>query len=64
MNGTGDSTNIVTIDASDEDAGPRAEACRSFDISRALLDVVLILKLLVRVTLRLRFIIVFGGGEP
>ena len=39
MNGTGDSTNIVTIDASDEDAEPRAEACRSFDISRALLDV-------------------------
>ena len=64
MNGTGDSTNIVTIDASDEDAEPRAEACRSFDISRALLHVVLILKLLVRGTLRLRFIIVIGGDEP
>ena len=45
-------------------AEPRAGACRSFDLSRALLDVVLILKLLVRGTLRLRFIIVIGGDEP
>ena len=46
MNGTGDSTNIVTIDASDEGLNHELKLVVIFALSRALLDVVLILKLL------------------
>ena len=47
MNGTGDSNNIVTIDASDhEGLSQELELVVLLTYPRALLDVVLILKLL------------------